>query len=119
MGPMMEAWRWKKELLKRTVFDTLLDKVVRDLFGGSHRSKPQRLGGRPPQAKSRRQNFSLEAIEPRLLLSADLSYASGNHDFTLKADSATTISLFDNVGNANVDTKALSAGEAITIARGG
>ena len=68
---MRKVWRWNTEKFRRTVFDTLLDKVVRDLFGGIERPKRRRLGGSRPTQKARRQSFILEPLEPRLLLSAD------------------------------------------------
>src|SRR5215470_12131035 len=73
---MGKVWRWKKQQCARTVLDSFLDKLVRDLFAGDERRKPRRTGGARAPKKSQRQRFSLEAIEPRLLLSADLTYAA-------------------------------------------
>ena len=68
---MGKAWSWNKQTFKRTVLDSVLDKVVRDLFGADNRpQKPRPIGGARPPRKPQRQNFTLEAIEPRLLLSA-------------------------------------------------
>src|SRR5262249_14988574 len=116
---MKKRWRWNNEASKRSDLDSILDKVVRDLFGRGDRPKHRRSGAARPPAKRRRQSFALEAIEPRLLLSADLSYGSPNplpHEFTLKATSPNTVSLFDNANP--VDTKTLSDG-AVTIERAG
>ena len=49
----------------------MLDKVVRDLFLDGGRPKHRRTGAVGTPAKRRRQSFALEAMEPRLLLSAD------------------------------------------------
>src|SRR5438034_1404110 len=68
--------RWTRNIFKPSI----LGKLLREAFA--------RWGGEEPAAaQMRRQSFTLEAIEPRLLLSADLSYAalSGTHDFTVKA----------------------------------
>ncbi len=51
----------------------MLDKVMRDLFRGGDRSKHQRTGPARASANPRRPNFALEILEPRLLLSADVS----------------------------------------------
>jgi hypothetical protein len=61
---------------KASAFETLMDRVVSDLFPRKGRSRHGGLGvsRRPPT--TRRQEYSLEAIEPRLLLSADLTYAA-------------------------------------------
>ena len=69
----------------------------------------------------RRQGFILEAIEPRLLLSADISYAAAStvHDFTLKADSG-SLSLYDSSDlTTALATKAISGGSdaSVSIAR--
>src|SRR5262249_872533 len=119
---MKKRWRWNNEAVERSDLDSILDKVVRDLFGRGDRPKHRRSGAARPPAKRRRQSFALEAIEPRLLLSADLSYGSPNplhHAFTLHATRPNTVSLLDNANNNNVvDTKTLSDG-AVTIERAG
>src|SRR5262245_702884 len=71
---MRIARRWHNESSKRSVFDSILDKVMGDLFSGNDRPKRRPRSAARPAAKPRRQNFALEAIEPRLLLSADISY---------------------------------------------
>src|SRR3954454_24242020 len=73
---MGKAWRWDKQTFKRTVIDTVLDKVIRELFGSDDRPQRRRIGGARSPKKPQRQRFTLEAIEPRLLLSADLTYPS-------------------------------------------
>src|SRR5262249_8208535 len=111
---MKKRWRWNNEASKRSDLDSILDKVVRDLFGRGDRPKHRRSGAARPPAKRRRQSFALEAIEPRLLLSADLSYtpALGNplaNEFTLKAVNATDLKLYDNAAN-EVGSATLSDG---------
>ena len=66
---MRKAQRWNNETSKRSPFDSMLDRVVRDLFSGPDRSKYRHSGAVRPATKPRRQSFALEAIEPRLLMS--------------------------------------------------
>jgi len=70
------AWRWNKEAHKRSAFETLLDKVIREILPGRDSRRRHWGGAAKPAAKPRRQSFTLEAIEPRLLLSADLTYGA-------------------------------------------
>src|SRR5689334_25172376 len=70
------AWRWNKEAHKRSAFETLLDKVIREILPGRDSRRRRWGAAAKPAAKPRRQSFSLEAIEPRLLLSADLTYGA-------------------------------------------
>src|SRR5262249_11524314 len=75
-SPMRKAQRWNNEMSKRSVFDSILDKVMGDLFPGSDRPKRRRSGAVRPTKKPRRQSFALEAIEPRLLMSADTPFTA-------------------------------------------
>src|SRR4051794_8556358 len=59
---------------KLSAFDTVMDKVADELFPRNNRSKRGGLGGSRGPVKARRQDFALEALEPRVLLSADLSF---------------------------------------------
>ena len=68
---MRKAWRWSNETSKKSLFDSILDKVVRDLFRGGGRQQRRRTGAVRPPAKLRRPSFALEILEPRLLLSGD------------------------------------------------
>ncbi|WP_217551270.1 LEPR-XLL domain-containing protein, partial [Pantoea sp. GbtcB22] len=68
--------RWNNDLSKRSVFDSILDKVMGDLFPGGDRSKRRRSGGIRPTKPPRRQSFALEALEPRLLLAADTPFSA-------------------------------------------
>src|SRR5262249_39361910 len=105
---MKKRWRWNNEASKRSDLDSILDKVVRDLFGRGDRPKHRRSGAARPPAKRRRQSFALEAIEPRLLLSADISYSPvAGTDLTLKAVGS-DIKLFD--GSTELGSKTISAG---------
>jgi hypothetical protein len=69
----------------KTLFDSILDKVVCDLFHGGDRPRHQRIGAVKPTSKPRRPSFALEMLEPRLLLSADPVPAS------LRPDAAVAI----------------------------
>ena len=73
---MRKPWRWNNEFSKRSVLDLILDKVVHDLRPGSDRPQRRRSGAVRPPAKPRRQSFALEAIEPRLLMSADTPFSA-------------------------------------------
>jgi hypothetical protein len=113
---MGKAWRWDKQSFKRTVIDTVLDKVIRDLFGDNDRPRQRKAGGGvSPRKKPRRQSFSLEAIEPRLLLSADIAYASGANNFTLRAEGTNVLHLYD-ISNNSVAQQTLTDG-SVTIER--
>ncbi|MEA2917997.1 MAG: large repetitive protein, partial [Bradyrhizobium sp.] len=68
---MREARRWINKASKRSLFDSILDKVVRDLFRGGERPQRQGTGAARSPAKPRRPSFALEIMEPRVLLSAD------------------------------------------------
>ena len=116
---MGKAWRWDKQSFKRTVLDAVLDKVVRELFGDGDRPRQRKTGGGvSPRKKPQRQTFFLEAIEPRLLLSADLSYLSASTEFSLKAVDGTHVRLFDNTATAVGSAVAISDG-SLTIERTG
>src|SRR5712691_6977159 len=103
---MRKARRWDRTPTKRSVLDTVLDKVLREMFPRSERALGRRHGALRAPAKPRRHDFVLEAIEPRLLMSADISYTSFATDFTLKAVSTTGLELRDNsstlVGSATL-----------------
>jgi len=88
------ASKWVRKIFQ----PSRLAQLVREVFS-RRPSQPSRGGdeSRP----LRRQSFTLEALEPRLLLSADLSYAAASsaHEFTVKAtqDSGNYyLSLFDS-----------------------
>ena len=100
-GMRARASRWTRNIFRPSI----LGKLLREAFarwGGAE-------GGReePAAAQMRRQSFTLEAIEPRLLLSADLSYAalSSTHDFTVKASD-------DGGGNYSVNLYETKIGRA-------
>src|SRR5262245_48899685 len=78
------AWRWTRRTSKASLFDSILDKVVRELFHGGDRAHRRRFGGARPR-KPRRPNFTLETLEPRLLLSADPALSNGVLTATLTA----------------------------------
>ncbi|MGY3658238.1 LEPR-XLL domain-containing protein [Bradyrhizobium sp. USDA 376] len=117
------AWRWNKEAHKRSVFETLLNKVIREIIPGRDSRRRRRTGSAASSvAKPRRQNFTLEAIEPRLLLSADISYATipnpSVHEFTLQASGSSSLTLFET-GTSNVAGTAALTDNNVTIERSG
>src|SRR5437667_3084855 len=101
---MRKARRWDRTPSKRSVLDTLLDKVLGDLYPRSARSPGRRHGAPSAPAKPRRQEFRLEAIEPRLLMSADLSYGPSANapfatEFWVKATDSTHVGIFTDATN--------------------
>jgi len=113
-------WRWNKEAFKRSTFESLLDKVVREILPGRASRKRRAGGAARPTSKPKRQSFTLEPIEPRLLLSADLSYGgSGAHEFWVKAIDSTQVQIFTDAGGtqAAASAQTLSGGQ-LTIERG-
>ena len=121
---MKKRWRWNNEAVERSDLDSILDKVVRDLFARGDRPKHRRSGATRPPAKRRRQSFALEAIEPRLLLSADISYTpavsnlTATH-FTLKAVNATDLKLYDDAATPNEVGSATLSDGSVTVERSG
>ncbi len=71
---MKKARRWDRTSSKRVARESFWEKVLDELFPRADR--PERRPHATPRraAKPRRQSFALEPLEPRLLMSADLSY---------------------------------------------
>src|SRR5579862_9327040 len=116
---MRKARRWDRTPSKRSVLDTLLDKVLREMWPREDNAPPRRHVAPRARRKSRR-DFMLEPLEPRLLMSADLSYTGTNHAFTLSA-SGSVLNLVDNANASNfvsVDVSALGTNPTVTIQRG-
>ncbi|HUJ88277.1 MAG TPA: LEPR-XLL domain-containing protein, partial [Burkholderiales bacterium] len=109
---MRAAARWSRKVFKPSV----IAQVLREAFTRLGRRSPAPAAKRSAPA-ARHQDFVLEALEPRLLLSADLSYAatSTTHDFTLKAVSG-AISLYEtsNLSTA-IDTQSISGGGDVNV----
>src|SRR4051812_10703838 len=108
---MRTARRWDRTPSKRSVLDTVLDQVLREMY--PRKDQPERRPHNAPRAaaKRRRQGFTLEPLEPRLLMSADISYTSAATNLTLKATDSTHLALFDDAAVPNqVGTDALSEG---------
>src|SRR5437762_12416123 len=97
---MRNAWRWDRTPSKRSVLDALLDKVLGEMYPRSARPSARRHGAPRAPARSRRQDYLLEALEPRLLMSADLHYSGSAGDFTLKAINSTDLVLYDGSNNS-------------------
>ncbi|HUX25249.1 MAG TPA: LEPR-XLL domain-containing protein, partial [Burkholderiales bacterium] len=111
-------------LSRRLFKQSLLGKLLRETFARWGRGKRPSLPA--PAARGRRPSFALEAIEPRLLLSADISYAlsTATHDFTLKATQGNVLNLYDTgtstvAGTATLSASDISGGQVnVTVARG-
>jgi len=65
---MRKAWRWDRTPSKRSVLDALLDKVLGEMYPRRARPSARRHGAPRAPARSRRQDYLLEALEPRLLM---------------------------------------------------
>ncbi len=115
---------------KRTVgWRSMVAELLRDF--GSRGERSSRLGGGlRKRSEHKRKSFELEAMEPRLLLSADLSYAatSAVHDLTLRAVHQASdyyLRLFDTTtlaaNGAALTEWALTTGSdlSVVIQRGG
>lgn len=107
---MGKAWRWGKYSFKRTGLDAVLDKVVREFFAGDNRpQKPRRIGGAGAPKKPQRQSFTLEAIEPRLLLSADLTYGAPG---SIPGDITSAVDVGNYISSLTATTFVLKAEES-------
>ena len=120
---MRKQQRWDRAPSKRSVLDTLLDKVLGELFPRNARPTGRRHGAPRAPAKSRRQDFALEPIEPRLLMSADLNYSgSAAKEFWVKAVDSTHVQLFTDATQTDAGYQATSAQTVddgtITVHRG-
>src|SRR5262249_45688568 len=73
-----------------------------ELFPRNSRAKRPGMGGSRQRSRTKRQDFALELMEPRLLLSADLSLtAMTNHDPTANSDApAGDVQIVDTAANA-------------------
>src|SRR5437879_8617975 len=110
--------RWARNIFRPSI----LSKLLREAFarwGGADGGREERAA---PQ--TRRQSFTLEAIEPRLLLSADLSYAAGSsaHDFTVKAEQSAGnyyVNLYETSNLlSSIATKTIVGGSDVSISIG-
>ncbi|HVC51376.1 MAG TPA: LEPR-XLL domain-containing protein, partial [Stellaceae bacterium] len=115
---MRKARRWERTPSKRSVLDTLLDKVMREMWPRSER-RPARRRGAP--AKPRHQDFALEQIEPRLLMSADIFFAGGtDHAFTLQAAKPSSdylLQLVDDALLGNAQHGVIATADLTTLGR--
>src|SRR6266540_4488739 len=84
-----------------STFDTMMDSVMGELFPRNNRPKRPRMGGSRQRPRTKRQDFALELMEPRLLLSADLSFTtSTNHDVTVLSDApSSNVQIVDTAAN--------------------
>ena len=90
-----------------------LAQLLRDAF--SRRPPSPRRGA---ESAIRRQSYTLEALEPRLLLSADLSYTSFTtaHDFTLKAEAGNQLTLYQTGTTTSEGSVTLAAAGDVDVA---
>ena len=85
-----------------SAFETLLDRVVGEIFPRPKSPKHGGLG-RSRAAKPKRQDFALEAMEPRLLLSADLTYTTLHTAPTSNPADAAQVFFLETDGAPDVD----------------
>ena len=94
----------------------MLDKVVRDLFHGGDRPQRRRIGTVRTPAKSRRPNFALEILEPRLLLSADpVTSINDQNQLSVTFADADDAVVIDQAG----DAQSANGGFIVTLTYGG
>src|SRR5260221_2822300 len=93
--PVAESAMRKETLsVRKTFAPSFLSKLLKDMFGGWGKPEETLVLPLPARQAHRRQGFTLETIEPRLLLSADIGYPNAANltdvlvtDLTLKAES--------------------------------
>src|SRR6266545_4215999 len=85
-----------------STFDTMMDSVMGELFPRNNRPKRPSMGGSRQRPRTKRQDFALELMEPRVLLSADLNFnLAGHSDVTvLSRDDANSVQYLDIIDNA-------------------
>src|SRR5512146_843835 len=105
--------------LRKRFAPTLISKALKEIFTGWSRSA---IKGAPTRAPLHR-GFVLEALEPRLLLSADINYAAvataTGADYTLVANGATTVELRLTSDSSLVASAALDGTGVVNILRQG
>src|SRR6266545_2752138 len=104
-----------------STFDTMMDSVMGELFPRNNRPKRSRMGGSRQRPRTKRQDFALELMEPRLLLSADLSFTTiTNQDDTVVSDApAGNVQIVDTAANvpaANSQVVFLETSGALDVA---
>lgn len=95
---------------------SILGEMLRGWSRRERREKAKHIAAVRLPVKTPRQSFALEPVEPRLLMSADLSYASTSNNLILKAEGtigAPILDLYD--GAASVATKSLSAAGDVNV----
>src|SRR6267378_191385 len=119
-GIRARASRWTRNIFKPSILGGLL----REAFARWGRLDSQRPVVERTPASARRQAFTLEALEPRLLLSADLSYAalSSAHDFTVKAEQSGGnyyVNLYETSNlAASIDSQLITGGSDVSVTIG-
>src|SRR5512135_1994684 len=111
------AARWGRKVFA----PSMIAKLVREAFARFGRRADEPMRAQRAPAPARRQGFMLEPIEPRLLLSADLSYFGpaanpSATQFWLKAINSTQVQLFDSATDTSSTHEATLS--AFTIASG-
>ena len=93
-----------------------MDRVADELFP-RFRGRMRSLGGAGRPAKARRQDFALEVMEPRVLLSADLTFATTTtHDVTVLFDAPlNTLKIVNTATSAVLKSQALADTAAVRI----
>src|SRR5262249_28867058 len=101
---------------RSSTFDTLMDSVMGELFPRNSRAKRPRMGGSRQRPRTKRQDFALEPMEPRLLLSADLSFTTTtNHDVTVRFDGSSNVQIVDTAANTVLAAQSVGTTSAVRI----
>ena len=119
---MRKARRWDRTSSKRSARESVWDKWLREFYPRADRPQRRPHDAPRPAAKARRQSFALESLEPRLLMSADLSYtpAASNPTatvFWLEATGSNTVGLFDAQSGGNQVGHATMTDGQLTVQR--
>src|SRR5262245_51888426 len=112
---MRKAWRWTSQTSKRSLLDSILDRVVRDLFHGGDRPQRRRIGAVRTPTKPRRPSFALEMLEPRLLLSGDPVTSIVNDQLSVAFTDADDTVVINQAGGA----QSANGGVVVTLTYGG
>jgi Ca2+-binding RTX toxin-like protein/outer membrane protein OmpA-like peptidoglycan-associated protein len=101
---------------RSSTFDTMMDSVMGELFPRNSRAKRPGMGGSRQRPRTKRQDFALELMEPRLLLSADLSFTtSTNHDVTVRFDGSSNVQIVDTAANTVLAAQSVGTTSAVRI----
>ena len=113
----------QKQIHPKGPSTTTIAGLIRQLFRAGRADLPPTGSRHAHAAIKRERGFSLEPLEPRLLLSADINYHPASNltgeDYTLTAASATLLELRLTTGGALVTSGTLDASGVVNLHKGG